>query len=253
VRTGEAPAGPEFAYTGAVLDDGTGLYHMNARYYDPDSATFLTRDSYRGDPQDPTSLNGYAYCTGNPISYTDPTGHKKYNVNNAVKYAKKWYNDHNPKYPNNEESGGDCANFGSQILHAGGVKMDKKNGWYATKWGCGPNWENANNLYKYLKKKKKWKTASMTRKQANADSDVYPGHEYHSYWRKAKKGDIIFWGSETTGKIQHTTFVLLSKPYNPNNSNPTGTVLAAHTYSTNNTFFYQYFKTFTKAIRVRPK
>ncbi|MDQ2088225.1 hypothetical protein RBH29_17515, partial [Herbivorax sp. ANBcel31] len=31
-------------------------------------------DTYRGDPRDPLSLNLYAYCANNPITYYDPTG-----------------------------------------------------------------------------------------------------------------------------------------------------------------------------------
>ena len=36
-----------FAYTGAVSDPETGLYYMNARYYDPQTGRFISQDSYR--------------------------------------------------------------------------------------------------------------------------------------------------------------------------------------------------------------
>lgn len=36
---------------------------------------YMRKDSYNGDITDPLSLNLYAYCQGNPIMYTDPTGH----------------------------------------------------------------------------------------------------------------------------------------------------------------------------------
>lgn len=47
-------------YAGYQYDKETGLYYLNARYYDPN---------------DPLSLNLYTYCSNNPIIYTDPTGH----------------------------------------------------------------------------------------------------------------------------------------------------------------------------------
>ena len=62
-------------YAGYQYDEETGVYYLNARYYDPKIARFLTEDTYRGDPSDPLSLNLYTYCANEPIKYTDPTGH----------------------------------------------------------------------------------------------------------------------------------------------------------------------------------
>lgn len=65
----------EICYTGSIYDETTGLYYLNARYYDPENANFLSQDTYRGEVSDPESLHLYAYCKNNPISYTDPNGH----------------------------------------------------------------------------------------------------------------------------------------------------------------------------------
>jgi len=62
-------------YAGYMYDEETGLYYLNARYYDPKIARFLSEDTYRGTPDDPLSLNLYIYCSNNPIKYYDPTGH----------------------------------------------------------------------------------------------------------------------------------------------------------------------------------
>ena len=62
-------------YAGYQYDDETGLYYLNARMYDPKIARFLQEDTYRGDPNDPLSLNLYTYCANNPLLYYDPTGH----------------------------------------------------------------------------------------------------------------------------------------------------------------------------------
>jgi RHS repeat-associated protein len=63
-------------YAGYQYDNETGLYYLNARYYDSKIARFLSEDTYRGHASDPLSLNLYTYCANNPIMYWDPTGHE---------------------------------------------------------------------------------------------------------------------------------------------------------------------------------
>lgn len=64
-----------FHHAGYQWDEETKLYYLNARYYDSKIARFLSEDTYAGDPNDPLTLNLYAYCYNDPIMYTDPTGH----------------------------------------------------------------------------------------------------------------------------------------------------------------------------------
>ncbi len=66
----------EICYTGAVYDETTGLYYLNARYYNPEQGRFLTEDTYRGSLTNPMSRHLYAYCKNNPVNYVDPSGHK---------------------------------------------------------------------------------------------------------------------------------------------------------------------------------
>ncbi|TYQ14640.1 UNVERIFIED_CONTAM: RHS repeat-associated protein [Acetivibrio alkalicellulosi] len=54
-------------YAGYQWDKETGLYYLNARMYDPKIARFLQEDTYRGDPNDPLSLNLYSYCANNRV------------------------------------------------------------------------------------------------------------------------------------------------------------------------------------------
>ena len=53
-------------------------------------------------------------------------------------YQNKWWNKRNSKYKNWDSMGGDCTNYASQVLHAGGAPYDKtgKLRWYAgnTTW-----------------------------------------------------------------------------------------------------------------------
>ena len=67
----------EICYTGGIYDETTGLYYLNARYYDPKNGRFLTEDTYRGELNEPDTLHLYVYCKNNPINYVDPSGHWK--------------------------------------------------------------------------------------------------------------------------------------------------------------------------------
>ncbi len=68
-------ANNSITFAGYQYDSETGLYYLNARYYDPATARFLSEDTYLGDPNDPLSLNLYTYCHNEPVMYSDPSGH----------------------------------------------------------------------------------------------------------------------------------------------------------------------------------
>ena len=66
-------ANPYLAYTGAILDQETGLYYLMSRYYDPKAGSFISQDSYKGEGDAFWHL--YAYCDGDPVNKTDRNGH----------------------------------------------------------------------------------------------------------------------------------------------------------------------------------
>lgn len=57
------------AYTGQYLDDETGFYYLRARYYDPTTAQFLTKD-----PLAHQTRSAYAYVHQSPLNRVDPSG-----------------------------------------------------------------------------------------------------------------------------------------------------------------------------------
>ena len=58
-------------WAGEYQDPETGLVYLRARYYDPKTAQFLTRD-----PIEHTTFDPYGYAANNPVNYTDPAGLK---------------------------------------------------------------------------------------------------------------------------------------------------------------------------------
>ena len=72
---GDDQAKNEVSYTGGIYDQSTGLYYLNARYYNPEDGRFMTEDSYRGEIMNPETGHLYVYCANNPVNYMDPSGH----------------------------------------------------------------------------------------------------------------------------------------------------------------------------------
>ena len=62
---------PKYRYSG----DYNELVYLRARFYAPGTGRFLTKDSWLGDYNRPLSLNRWNYVEGNPVKYTDPSGH----------------------------------------------------------------------------------------------------------------------------------------------------------------------------------
>ena len=72
---GDDQAKNEVCYTGGIYDQSTGLYYLNARYYNPEDGRFMTEDTYRGEIMKPETGHLYVYCANNPVNYVDPSGH----------------------------------------------------------------------------------------------------------------------------------------------------------------------------------
>jgi RHS repeat-associated protein len=71
-------------FTGQEHDENTGLIYFGARYYDPDTARFISQDSYLGEPGIPPSLHRYLYAYSNPTVWIDLFGYAN------VKYLPKY-------------------------------------------------------------------------------------------------------------------------------------------------------------------
>jgi RHS repeat-associated protein len=63
-----------YLYRGEQYDPDLQLYYLRARYFNPLTGRFLTRDPVSGKMADPKSLHKYLYAGGNPINVIDPTG-----------------------------------------------------------------------------------------------------------------------------------------------------------------------------------
>lgn len=92
-----------------------------------------------------------------------------YDSSTAVSYAHRYAFDYNPAYSNYNSIGGDCANFVSQCLRAGGLEMT--DGWYWYSYDeRSTSWASCSNMYNYFK------NAGYTIIENPSDDELYDGN-----------------------------------------------------------------------------
>jgi hypothetical protein len=115
-----------------------------------------------------------------------------YNRLEAVRYAERWWNGHNPHYKLFDD---DCTNFISQCMHAGGAPMrgypNRSNGWWYQNNNWSYSWSVANALRWYLSGSKK----GLRAKEVESADQL-------------SLGDIICYDFDGDGRWQHTTIVV---------------------------------------------
>ena len=134
-----------------------------------------------------------------------------YNREKAVEYAHRWAFDRNPAYYNFTGIGGDCTNFVSQCIHAGGAKMNftKDYGWYyISPNNRAPAWTGVEFFYRFL----------MTNKGVGPFGRLVTMEEL-------EPGDVIQL-SNSGIVFTHTLLVVETGYFNT----PDDILIAAHTY-----------------------
>ena len=150
----------EFSF---VSDMSTG-YSGNLGYPMPKNWSFDQFSEYKFKNQ--FSLDKNAYSGRDPgISYIN-SGEENYDRISAINYAKKWAFSFNSEFFDCSNSGGDCANFVSQCLHAGGLPMSED-------WKSGRIFINA------------------FKNQLTTPSFVNARKQYNYFSNKYRNGDII--------------------------------------------------------------
>lgn len=110
----------------------------------------------------------------------------------SAAYARKWAYSRNPAYYSFDEPGGDCTNFVSQCLYAGGAPMNytKDTGWYyISPDDRAAAWTGVNYLYRFL----------------TQNRSVGPFAQ-HSFLSRLLPGDIVM--LRDSGRLYHSLIVV---------------------------------------------
>ena len=76
-----------YLYRGEEWDPDLGLYYLRARYYNPVTDRFVSRDPDAGRVEIPQTLHKYLYAGADGVNQIDPAGRAAF-IENAVNYAK---------------------------------------------------------------------------------------------------------------------------------------------------------------------
>ncbi len=71
-KTGSTPN--SYLYRGEFFDSDLGLYYLKARWINPLTGRFMSRDPLDGTAFIPRTLHKYLYAGGDPVNYVDPSG-----------------------------------------------------------------------------------------------------------------------------------------------------------------------------------
>lgn len=130
-------------------------------------------------------------------------------------YLRSYYSSYNDDYADFSEYGGDCANFASQTIRAGGATFDttgKITWYYYSSSNRSTSWASANRLYKYLRGNDWIGPQGILETTYNA-------------MKKLSVGDIVFIDFDDDDELDHTTIV----SSNSYQVNVNGIRVAAHT------------------------
>lgn len=123
----------------------------------------------------------------------------EYDRISAVEYARRWALDRNPNFKDYEELGGNCTNFISQCINAGGIPMDHQGNnimkqwyWYSDKSRT-PSWTGSQPFFEYLINNN------------NDDTDNFGVYASESAYDELELGDLV--QLIENGRAYHTMII----------------------------------------------
>ena len=170
-----------FRYRGYMYDAESGLYYLNSRYYDPETGRFINADGLLGANGDILSYNLFAYCSNNPVNFSDPSGYGFWSWLTGLFGGKKSNEATSSSASAPSGSQGACKSVGSGVsTSAGKVPPPEK--------------EKKPNIFEAAAKSVKIDAGFGTGVKANADVGAVNagiGAQYDVVHLKVEKGEMM--------------------------------------------------------------
>lgn len=188
-------------------------------FYEEDYFLNMTVGQVKQDVQRRENKGKSVQLIANLLSDTDRTTNDNYDATAAVAYARQHGTSYNPAYPNLTLMGGDCTNFVSQCLCAGGLSMNGAPtidgrvssttkwfcSWAIDYWGYTTSWVSSPDFFEYwLPRSHFWSvfTISSLISHAEAGSVVQlrsaeTGQPYHAIFITSVNGDTATYAGHT--------------------------------------------------------
>ncbi|UBU09472.1 RHS repeat-associated core domain-containing protein [Nonomuraea gerenzanensis] len=122
-RTGAAH---DLGYQGGYTDPDTGKVNMAARWYQPSTGSFVSRDTLGQAPDPSVQLNRYTYANDNPLTAVDPDGHATKKKTTTKKTTKKASTKTTKTQKEKEKEYKACANQGFKNKNGLNCDAEKK-------------------------------------------------------------------------------------------------------------------------------
>ncbi|MDH3976782.1 MAG: hypothetical protein OEV42_21175, partial [Deltaproteobacteria bacterium] len=134
-------------FTGQEHDEQTGLIYFGARYYDAETARFISQDTYLGEYGTPPSLHRYLYAYSNPTVYIDLYGYeavREYASLDEIETGAKYIEYHDGYYNPDPAAWEDYEDSYDIVTENGVVKTMERDFWgnIENKWyQLGRKWQ----------------------------------------------------------------------------------------------------------------
>ena len=163
------------------------------------------------------------------LSAVTPSTAFAYDGATAAAYADTYWQSYNPEWPSFARKGGDCTNFVSQALYAGGLSMRPSppstgdEAWYmlpsrGRRWSYSLSWINVQSHRSFL-----LSLPGVT--QAASYYGVAPGQRVST---NAAQGDVVFYDWDGDGVYDHESILVASDGPSPDGT-PDWNLVDAHT------------------------
>jgi hypothetical protein len=117
----------------------------------------------------------------------------------AVKYAKKYWQNYNPNYANYKNDGGDCANFVSQCMIAGGFSFKSCSVSWRDGHGCLPRVRDL----KSCLEQKGWHHSTTKPAKFKAGYPLFKTSGSHAMLATKVEGNNVYFAAHTTNYYDH--------------------------------------------------